>query len=120
MSQPRQLAPLALAQLAAWRAYAAKWNWHIARRDTETGHRLGKGREQYHAICAVCDTSIAVVTSEGIGYLMNTELLLDGVTRHLRNQHRGIESEIYGGKDPSSAVDSRGVGDPYIGSANPS
>jgi hypothetical protein len=92
----RELDAIALKQLEAWRAYASRWYWHMARRDTQTGHKLGAGKEQYHAICAVCDTSMAVLTSEGTGYLMNTEQVLDAVTRHLRNMHRGIEGEVYG------------------------
>jgi hypothetical protein len=111
MSQPRGgLAPLAQAQLAAWRAYAARWYWHLTRRETETGHRLGAGTEQYHAVCAACDTSMAVLMSEGTGYLMNTEQLLDGVTRHLRNQHRGIEADVYGDyrQNTETYIDPRG------------
>lgn len=92
----RELAPVALAQLAAWRAYASRWYWHVESRDTQLGHRLGAGVEQHHMICAVCDTSMAVLTSDGIGYLMNTEQTLDAVTRHLRNMHRGVEAEVYG------------------------
>lgn len=116
----RQLAPLALAQLAQWRAYAARWQWTLERRVTEDGHRLGSGTEQYHAVCAVCNTSIALLSSEGIGYLMSGELLIDAVTRHLRNNHRGIEAEVYGnaenaavavGAGSDSATDS-GIADP--------
>lgn len=92
----REIKPLALAQLAAWRAYASRWYWRVESRDTGLGHRLGAGVEQHHAVCAVCETSMAVLTSEGIGYLMNTEQMLDAVTRHLRNVHRGVEAEVYG------------------------
>lgn len=114
MNQPRVMNGLALAQLAAWRDYAARWYWHIQRRDTETGHRLGDGKEQYHAVCAVCDTSMAVVMSEGTGYLMNTEQMLDAVTRHLRNVHRGVESDVYGndnGQNASADTGARGYSD---------
>jgi hypothetical protein len=107
----REIAPLALAQLAAWRAYASRWYWHVESRDTELGHRLGAGVEQHHMICAVCDTSIAVLTSDAIGYLMNTEQMLDAVTRHLRNQHRGVEAEVYGddtGQDAQADTGTRG------------
>lgn len=122
MNQPvaKQLAPLAVAQLAAWRAYAARWHWHLARRVTEDGHRLGAGTEQYHAICAVCETSIVVLSSEGIGYLFNAELMLDGVTRHLRNNHRGIEAEVYGnGQDAETSAHARGTGDSNGSSSHP-
>lgn len=122
MSQPRQIAPLALAQLAAWRAYAARWYWHVESRDTELGHRLGAGVEQHHMICAQCDTSVAVVTSDGIGYLMNTEQILDGITRHLRNQHRGIEDDVYRDyrQNAPTGIDPRGYSDTNGTAANPS
>lgn len=117
----REIAPLALAQLEAWRAYASRWYWHCERRDTETGHRLGEGKQQYHAVCAVCDTSIAVLASEGIGYLMNTEQMLDAVTRHLRNVHRGVEAEVYGDDRQDATIDTgaRGRGDSNGTNPNP-
>ena len=119
----RELAPVALAQLAAWRAYASRWYWHVESRDTELGHRLGAGVEQHHMICAVCDTSMAVLTSDGIGYLMNTEQTLDGVTRHLRNMHRDIEAEVYGtdnGHDAQADTGTRGRGDSDSSNPHPS
>lgn len=120
MTPPRQLAPLALAQLAAWRAYAARWQWVLERRVTEDGHRLGSGTEQYHAVCAVCASSIALLSSEGIGYLMSGEIFIDAVTRHLRNNHRGIEAEVYGNsEDATTAASARGTGADNGSVANP-
>jgi hypothetical protein len=103
MSQPKQLAPVALAQLAAWRRYAAKWNYHLELRQTDEHHRSGANKDQYHLVCAMCHRSISLMMHDGIGYLMNTELTLDNVTRHLREFHRGLEATIYGTE--STAVD---------------
>lgn len=106
---PRVLAPLAVAQLAAWRGYALKWHYYLARRVTPADHRI-PGAVQYHICCAVCDTSMAVLSSEDVPYLFNTELILDAVTAHLRNVHRNVEGDVYGGKEPSASADPRGVG----------
>jgi hypothetical protein len=91
----RQLSGLALAQLAAWRAYAARWYFRLEPRRTDKGHRIPEV-EQYHLVCAVCENSITVMSSEGIGYLLYADQILDEVTRHLRNIHRDLESTVYG------------------------
>lgn len=114
LAAPRELGPLAVAQLAAWRTYALKWHYYLTRRVTPADHRI-PGVPQYHLCCAVCDTSVAVLSSEGMPFLFNTALILDGVTAHLRNVHRDVEGEVYDGKDPETSANPRGPG---TGSSN--
>ena len=110
---------MAVSQLEAWRAYASRWYWRLERRQTEPEHRI-PNVEQYHLVCAACDNSITVMSTDGLGYLLNAERVLDEVTRHLRNIHRGLEAEVYGnGKNAEVDTGARNAGHPNSGSIDP-
>jgi hypothetical protein len=96
------LGGLAVAQLQAWRTYAAKWCYRLELRHTEPTHRIPV-IDQYHLVCVVCEQSLMTMMSEGIPYMLNTELLLDAITAHLRNVHRDMEATVYGENETASA-----------------
>jgi hypothetical protein len=101
LERDRAVGPMALAQLQAWRTYAAKWCYRLELRHTEKTYRI-PDVDQYHLVCVVCEQGFMTMMSEGIPYMLNTELVLDSLTAHLRNVHRDMEAIVYGENEKAS------------------
>lgn len=103
---PKQLSKLALKQLWAWQALAMEWHINVVYRKTESGHLLGAGVSQYHLACVTCGGTITVLMSGSMPYLLTNQMILDDITRHVRNVHRDLEDDVYGRQDPTPAIGS--------------
>lgn len=74
MLGPHGLAPLALAQLAAWQEAAISWPLRLNEAD---GHLRCK-----------CGRSVVPLTDrDGVAYAVTPRLVTDSVVRHLRESH---------------------------------
>lgn len=78
-----ELAPLALAQLAAWQVIAGAWPLVTIYHDTGL-----------HISCGGCFESILPLTdSKDVGYRVSSDLILSSTVSHLRNVHRYLDPD---------------------------
>ena len=101
MPEPRQLAPLALAQLAAWQGAASEHSLTVVYR--------GNG---IHLICSEdYETVFPIADGQGNGYRFALADLTAAVVAHLRNRHRDLEAKVYeNGRQDKKAVPDAGNG----------
>jgi hypothetical protein len=105
------ISALGISQLEAWQVVAGKWTLQPGILVTEENHYLGPGVEQLHLICmglrrhesdvqpyGGCGQGIVVLNDGFSGYLItDPETILMRVVAHIRNVHRKLEPEVYGG-----------------------
>lgn len=105
----RELANLALSQLAAWEAVAKHWVMLPTYLCTESGHREGPGVWQLHYTCGgmdnhrtesppygPCGQAIMTIDNGHGSFYTSPGLVLAAVTTHIRNVHRDLEGMVYG------------------------
>lgn len=108
--RPKAIHPIAQKQLEQWSFYAKRWGLRAETRETEEGHKLGKGVLQLHLVCAgyagnydepvpwgPCGTSVYTIHDGGNFSVFDTETINSLVVAHIRNVHRDIEETVYNG-----------------------
>lgn len=81
----KEIATLALNQLAMWQVYAMTEPTQVIERDGEI-----------HRICIRCGQSICTEMKHDDSYIMSLETITALLVAHLRQNHMDLEPEVYG------------------------
>jgi hypothetical protein len=81
----KEIAIMAVNQLAKWQAYAMTEPTQVSERDGEV-----------HRLCIRCGQSLCTEMKDTNSYIMTLDTILSLLVAHLRQNHMELEPEVYG------------------------